>query len=161
MTRILLGLGSNINRIESIQSALAMLKDEFGVIAISPTFESEAVGFDGDNFFNLVVCTETHLSLQEVIDTYRRIEDECGRERTGPKFGPRTLDIDLLTYGDLVCERPLALPRDEILENAYVLWPLAILVPDDIHPVANQTYAQLWQEYQSKQKLWQVQVPWD
>lgn len=161
MTKILLGLGSNIDRESSITMALDKLQDAFVNIQVSPTFESESVGFEGDNFYNLVVSTNTSLTLDEVISTYRNIEDECGRNREGPKFGPRTLDIDLLTYGDLVCHKPLELPRDEILENAYVLWPLALLVPNERHPVNRKTYQHLWEAYDSEQKLWQVNVPWD
>ena len=160
MTKILLGLGSNVNRIESIQQGLELLATAFGEIQISPTFESEAIGFVGDNFYNLVVCAHTDKSLTEVIETYRAIEDKCGRDRTGPKFGPRTLDIDLLTYGDMVCLEPLVLPRGEVLENAFVLWPVALLVPDDIHPRTGKRYQQHWDEYENTQKLWQVDVPW-
>ena len=161
MTDILLGLGSNVDREKSIQHALTALEATFGKIKISPTFESEAVGFNGENFYNLVVKANTDLSLPEVMDVYRQIEDECGRDRSGPKFGPRTLDIDLLTFGDLVCHKPIELPRDEILENAFVLWPLAILAPEKLHPITRTTYATLWDEYENTQKLWQITAPWD
>ena len=161
MTHILLGLGSNISRTETISKALTLLAESFGDISISPTFESEAVGFEGDNFYNLVVAADTNQSLEQVIASYRNIEDVCGRERTGPKFGPRKLDIDLLMYGDLVCQEPIELPRDEILINAYVLWPLALLEPDTIHPVTGLPYSELWLNYDNKQSLWQIDVPWD
>lgn len=161
MTHILLGLGSNISRTETISKALSLLADSYGDIKISPTFESKSVGFDGDNFYNLVVAAETDQTLTDVIATYRHIEDICGRVRTGPKFGPRKLDIDLLTYGDLVCNEPIELPRDEILINAYVLWPLALLVPDTKHPVVGLPYSELWLNYDNKQTLWQIDVPWE
>ena len=161
MTHILLGLGSNISRTETLSKALSLLAEKYGEIKISPTFESEAVGFDGDNFYNLVVAAETDQTLEEVIETYRQIEDVCGRVRTGPKFGPRKLDIDLLMYGDLVCQDPIELPRDEILINAYVLWPLALLEPDTKHPIAGLSYSELWLNYDNKQALWQIDVPWD
>ena len=161
MTHILLGLGSNISRTETLSKALSLLAEKYGEIKISPTFESEAVGFDGDNFYNLVVAAETDQTLEDVIATYRQIEDVCGRVRTGPKFGPRKLDIDLLMYGDLVCQDPIELPRDEILINAYVLWPLALLEPDTKHPIAGLSYSELWLNYDNKQALWQIDVPWD
>ena len=161
MTHILLGLGSNISRTETITKALSLLKEGYGEIDISPTFESEAVGFDGDNFYNLIVGAETDQTLEQVIATYRNIEDICGRVRTGPKFGPRKLDIDLLTYGDVVCQEPIQLPRDEILINAYVLWPLALLEPEKKHPVAGLPYSELWLNYDKKQTLWQIDAPWD
>ncbi len=161
MTRILLGIGSNIDRVDTISQSLTMLAEALGNLRISPTFESKSVGFDGDNFYNLVVAAETDKTLEEVIATYRQIEDACGRVRTGPKFGPRKLDIDLLTFGDLVCQEPIELPRDEILVNAYVLWPLSILEPDTKHPIADLSYSELWLNYNNKQALWQVDVPWD
>lgn len=161
MTDILLGIGSNVDREKSIQHALQQLEHHFGNLKISPTFESEAIGFKGDNFYNLVVQTNTDLSLPEVMAVYRKIEDECGRDRSGPKFGPRTLDIDLLTFGDLVCHSPIELPRDEILENAFVLWPLAMLAPDKLHPITRTPYSALWKEYDNQQTLWQVAMPWD
>ncbi|MBT8449062.1 MAG: 2-amino-4-hydroxy-6-hydroxymethyldihydropteridine diphosphokinase [Gammaproteobacteria bacterium] len=161
MTDIFLGLGSNVDREQSIQHAVNELERHFGRLKISPTFESEAIGFNGDNFYNLVVQANTDLLLPEVMQIYRDIEDQCGRDRTGPKFGPRTLDIDLLVFGELVCHSPLELPRDEILENAFVLWPLSLLAPDKLHPITRTSYAQLWQEYDNQQKLWQISTPWD
>jgi 2-amino-4-hydroxy-6-hydroxymethyldihydropteridine diphosphokinase len=119
------------------------------------------VGFDGNNFYNLVVSATTDLGLAEVRKIYQAIEDTCGRDRSGPKFGPRTLDIDLLTYGDMICDEPLELPRGEILENAFVLWPLALLAPDDIHRRTLKTYRQHWEEYDNNQNLWQIETPWD
>lgn len=161
MPKVLLGLGSNVNREESISKAITLLADTFVNLKISPTFESKSIGFDGDNFYNLVVSVDTHQTLEEVITTYRAIEDACGRDRSGPKFGPRTLDIDILTYDDYICREPVELPRDEIVINAFVLWPLALLEPEMVHPVTGQSYKELWQEYNNEQTLWQVETPWD
>jgi 2-amino-4-hydroxy-6-hydroxymethyldihydropteridine diphosphokinase len=75
------------------------------------------------------------------------------------KFSPRTLDLDLLFFDDLVCEKPAQLPRDEITKNAFVLWPLAEIASDFMHPTVNQTIGQIWQNYdKTKQKLWQVEM---
>lgn len=161
MIKVFLGLGSNINPEQSIATALEALKEAFGELDISPTFESEAVGFDGDNFYNLVVGFQTDKSLTEVVKIYKAIEDASGRNRKDPKFSSRTLDIDPLIYGDLVSEKPVQVPRDEILENAYVLWPLALLAPDDIHPETELKFSEHWQQYDKTQNLWQVSVPWD
>ena len=160
MTKVFLGIGSNIDRDNSIKKALADLQDEFGDLDISPTFESEAVGFSGDNFYNLVVSFSTELSLKDVIKIYKDIEDQSGRDRTVPKFSARILDIDPLLYGDLICEIPVQLPRDEIIENAYVLWPLSIMAPDHIHPESGLSFAEHWQNYDKQQKLWQVETDW-
>ena len=155
-TKVFLGIGSNIDRENAVRNAISLLQKAFGELEISPIFESEAVGFSGDNFYNLVVSFNTTLSLAVVVDIYKGIEDQFGRDRSGPKFSARTLDIDPLLYGDLICEAPVHLPRDEILENAYVLWPLSVIAPDHKHPQTGLSFAAHWQAYDNKQKLWQV-----
>ena len=158
MVKVFLGLGSNIDRENAIVNALTLLQDEFCELDISPVFESEAVGFSGDNFYNLVVSFVTSLSLQEVINIYKKIEDQLGRDRSGPKFSSRTLDIDPLLYGDLVCSKPVQLPRDEILENAYVLWPLSIIAANQLHPETGLSFTEHWEKYDCQQNLWQVDI---
>ncbi|PCJ50292.1 MAG: 2-amino-4-hydroxy-6-hydroxymethyldihydropteridine diphosphokinase [Gammaproteobacteria bacterium] len=160
-TRVYLGIGSNIDRSKAISKALLLLEQVFGKLDISPTFESEAVGFSGDNFYNLVVSFTTHLSLTVMVKTYKKIEDQSGRNRSDPKFSARTLDIDPLIYGDLVCDTPVQLPRDEILKNAYVLWPLAIMAGDEKHPETGLSFSEHWKMYDKNQKLWQVDTDWD
>ena len=161
MTRVFFGIGSNIDKEQTISRALGMMRDVFGEVKLSPTFESEAVGFEGDNFFNLVAEVSTNLSLEEVIKSCKQIEDDCGRDRSGPKFSSRTIDIDVLLYGDTVCDNPIELPRGEILENAYVIWPMALLAPEIVHPTENQSMGQLWNNFSHNQNLWQVEIDYD
>jgi 2-amino-4-hydroxy-6-hydroxymethyldihydropteridine diphosphokinase len=160
-TKVFLGIGSNIDRTRAISSALSLLHKAFGKLDISPTFESEAVGFCGDNFYNLVVSFSTSQSLAEIVKVYKSIEDGSGRNRSDPKFSARTLDIDPLLYGDLICNSPVQLPRDEILKNAYVLWPLSIIAPESIHPETGLSFAEHWKQYTNEQKLWKVATNWD
>jgi 2-amino-4-hydroxy-6-hydroxymethyldihydropteridine diphosphokinase len=157
MAKIFVGLGSNIQPIIHIQEGMAALLENFPDCIFSKQYESEAVGFDGENFINSVAEFSSSLSIEEIIRILGKIEDASGRTRTGPKFSARTLDIDLLLYDDVICEEPVSLPRYEILKNAFVLWPLSELAPAALHPVVNKTYAQLWSEYpKNKQKLWEV-----
>lgn len=145
MTDVSLSLGSNIRRYFHINSALNALEVEFGEIDCSPVYESAAVGFDGSAFLNLIVCVKTELGLSEVITVLKRIEDENGRDRSGPKFGPRTLDIDVVTYGDIAGEVDgIELPRPELFKNAFVSLPLADIWPDRVIPGQKETYAELW-----------------
>ena len=162
MVEVCLGLGSNVTPERHIIAALDALSDSFGNLKISRVFESEAVGFKGNNFYNLVVVINTDLSVNDLVQKLRRIENENGRDRSKPKFSPRTLDIDILTYGDLVGEFDgVCLPRDEILKNAFVLWPLAELMPEHKHPATDQTYAVLWQSYdKTRQQLAPVNFSW-
>jgi 2-amino-4-hydroxy-6-hydroxymethyldihydropteridine diphosphokinase len=154
-----LGLGSNINREKNIAFALQSLWQQFGELQRSAIYESESVGFAGSHFHNLVVKISTSLTLVELSKTLRSIEDAAGRDRSKPKFSPRTLDIDILLYDNCVGDFDgIQLPRDEILKNAFVLLPLSELAPDLLHPVQKKSFAQLWQEFdKSKQKLWRLQ----
>ncbi|MET0117691.1 MAG: 2-amino-4-hydroxy-6-hydroxymethyldihydropteridine diphosphokinase [Sedimenticola sp.] len=158
MPRIWLSLGSNIDREANIRGALKALEAQFGPLVISRVFESEAVGFEGDPFYNLVVGLDSEQPIQEMMARFREIEAGYGRVRGGDKFAPRTLDIDLLTYGGTVLkDGKLELPRDEILKYAFVLQPLAEVAPDEIHPVEGRSFAQLWQAFDDPdQKLWPV-----
>jgi 2-amino-4-hydroxy-6-hydroxymethyldihydropteridine diphosphokinase len=161
MAAVYLSLGSNVEREKHIRSCIATLKNHFGDVLCSPVYESESVGFAGSHFYNLVARIETVLPLSELNNLLKKIEDQHGRNRSGPKFSPRTLDIDILTYGDLTgCVEGIDLPREEISKNAFVLLPMADIAPDVLHPVLLQTYAALWAAYdKSKQKLWQVEFP--
>ncbi|SHF70464.1 2-amino-4-hydroxy-6-hydroxymethyldihydropteridinediphosphokinase [Microbulbifer donghaiensis] len=162
MAQVFLSLGSNIDRAQHIRAGLNALAQQFGGLQVSRVFESVAVGFEGDNFYNLVVGIHTDLPVGQLALRLREIEDANGRLRAGPKFSARTLDIDILTYDDLTGTIDgVKLPRAEILKNAFVLLPLAELAADAVHPVAGKTYRQLWDEYdQASQKLWPVAFDW-
>ena len=156
MAEVFIGIGSSLNRSESVKVGIQSLKNMFGTLSISPLYESEAVGFKGENFYNLVVGFITTLQVKELLSQLKKIEIESGRLENAIKFTPRTLDLDLLLYDDYV-EPQLNIPRAEITKNAFVLKPLAEIAPDRIHPVLNKTYQQLWTEYPKKsQKLWQI-----
>ena len=160
MTRIYISLGSNIERERHIRAGLDALHAEFGELQVSRVFESEAVGFNGRPFYNLVVGADTDLPLSTLCQRLRAMEFAHGREPDAKKFAPRTLDLDLLLYGDLVCEAPLVLPRGEILTNAFVLWPLALLAPQLQHPVDGRSFAELWASAQIDQQLWPAAFQW-
>ena len=162
MAKVFVSIGSNIDRERHIGAALDALVRFFGPLDISSVYESEAVGFDGDNFFNLVAAFETPLPVGELSVLLKKIEDENGRCRQGPKFSGRTLDIDILTY-DQLCGLidGVQLPREEIRYNAFVLQPLAELVPSECHPEDKVPYAEMWGAYdRSLQLLWTVPFAW-
>ncbi|MFK5895032.1 MAG: 2-amino-4-hydroxy-6-hydroxymethyldihydropteridine diphosphokinase, partial [Pseudomonadota bacterium] len=100
--KIYLGIGSNIKREQHIKLAISELKSHFKDLIISPVYESAAVGFSGDNFYNLVVYLESNLSLAEAELIFKNIEDQSGRDRSQAKFSARTLDIDLLLFDDQI-----------------------------------------------------------
>ena len=161
MAEVLLSLGSNQDRERYILAALDALANHFGELELSSVYESESVGFNGSPFFNMVVGVNTDKTVAELTRLLKQIEDDNGRRRHCPKFSSRTLDIDILTYDDLVGEVDgVVLPRDEVDKNAFVLWPLAELKPMAIHPVRGRSFADLWQEYDQDQKLWPVDFFW-
>lgn len=162
MTKIYLSLGSNIKRYQHITAGLDALSVLLTNLEVSTIYESKSVGFEGSNFLNLVVAGNTDLTVADLSEKLKKIEDNNGRKRNGPKFSPRTLDIDILLFGDYVgSDSGVILPRDEILKNAFVLLPLSELAGDAFHPELKKTYAQLWTEFdQSSQSLWPVNFLW-
>lgn len=158
MPQVFVGIGSNIEREKNIRGGVADLRRRFGELSLSSVYESEAVGFDGNNFYNLIATFDSEEGVEAITQALHEIEDAHGRTREGPRFSSRTLDIDLLLYGDLVLQQgKLELPRDEITKNAFVLRPMAELVPELRHPVLEQSYSELWQAFdKQKQPLWPV-----
>ena len=147
MVRIWTSIGSNIEREYHIRLALEKLEQELGNATISPIYECPSEGFDGPDFYNLVAGYQTSMLPDELIKLFNRIESELGRTRTEKKFSSRTIDIDLLTYGDeklTVLKKQL--PRDDILKYSFVLKPLADVAPDEIHADTGRTYLDHWQE---------------
>lgn len=156
MARIYVGIGSNCEREKNIRAALVALKHHFGELNISTVYESMAVGFNGAPFYNLVVGFDTALSVKELSNLFKKIEDDNGRVRKHHHdFSDRTLDIDLLLYDAAVgVIDGIELPRKEITENAFVLWPLSEIAGELRHPVIQKKIAQLWNDYnKNKQEL--------
>lgn len=159
MYSVYLSLGSNIHRYSHIGSALNLLEAKFGVLVCSPVYESQAVGFEGDDFLNMVVGIETSMDVFELSAWIKRVEDQHGRDRSGSKYSARTLDIDILTFGDLVGQfGEIQLPRQEILFNAFVLRPFCDIQPNLIHPETGHSLSKLWTDFNKEsQALWPVE----
>lgn len=159
MAKIYISIGSNIDAEKNIRLAIRALQDHYGKLILSSVYESEAVGFDGDNFLNLVVGLKTEEDVYTVAATLRKIEDENGRDRSGPRFSPRTVDLDLLLYDDLILQEDgLDIPRDEITKNAFVLLPLDEIASQLIHPLSGKTMCDHWLNFdKDSQKLWPIE----
>jgi len=149
MERVFLSVGSNVERDDNIPRGLVALAERFGPLAVSTIYECPAVGFDGDDFYNLVVAFDSNEPVAEVYAAIHAIEDRFGRDRSAAKFSPRTLDIDLLLYGDRILrDGRLILPRPEIDRVAFVLAPLAELASNRLHPVHGEPYTALWARFE-------------
>lgn len=147
MTRVYIGVGSNIEPRKHIRHALRLLAERFGELSISPVYASAAVGFDGADFLNLVVGMDVQADAPMLLQALHCIEEHCGRERK-PHTAARTMDLDILLFDDLRLQTPeLTLPRDDILRYAFVLKPLADIAGAELHPIQNRSYTELWAEF--------------
>lgn len=145
MAQVLLSLGSNLEPERHLRAAIAALRARCGAVRVSPVYRTAAVGFDGPDFLNCAALVETDLGVHALDTWLHALEDAQGRDRSGPRFGSRTLDIDIVFYDDLVLDGPghLRIPRPE-LAHAFVLKPLADLAPAFRDPVTGSTLTELW-----------------
>jgi 2-amino-4-hydroxy-6-hydroxymethyldihydropteridine diphosphokinase len=141
--QVYLDIGSNIDRKRNIRSCLQQLRLEFPDIVFSRAYESDAAGFEGDPFINLSASLQTDKSYQEMSRYLKRLETDHARQRSGIKFSSRTLDVDILFYDDLVLQPDIDLPRAEIIHYPFVLFPLAEIAADYIHPELKISMAEL------------------
>jgi 2-amino-4-hydroxy-6-hydroxymethyldihydropteridine diphosphokinase len=136
--RTVLSLGSNLgDRMDNLQEAIDALFDAPGLtfVALSPVYETAPWGgIEQPDFLNVVVVADTRISPENLLDRVLSIEDSMRRERV-IRWGPRTLDIDIVTFGDIVSKDPdLTLPHPHAHERAFVLVPWADIDPDAVLP---------------------------
>src|SRR5688572_14424986 len=148
MADVYVAAGSNVEPEKNLARALEELEEKFGALAISPAYRNPAVGFAGEDFINLVVGLRTADSPAQVKSKLERIEERCGRPPNAPKWAPRTMDLDILMYDQLVSDEPgLILPRPDLLRRAFMLKPLADLAPGLLHPTQQRTIGELWAQF--------------
>ena len=123
-------------------------------ILISPVYETEAMGFNGPNFYNLVLSFETEENVYDLKNGLNQIENNHGRHFNETKFSSRTLDIDILYYDDLILsDDKVQIPRKEICEYDFVLKPLVDLAPDFIHPIRNISHQEILNNIKIKKQI--------
>jgi 2-amino-4-hydroxy-6-hydroxymethyldihydropteridine diphosphokinase len=145
MSKAYLSLGSNHDPEQHLRAAIAALRKHFGEIVLSPIYRTRAVGFDGGDFLNAAAIIDTTLDPFALNEWLHALEDTHGRDRNGPRWSDRTLDIDIVLFDDLMLEGAgnLCIPRPE-LKHAFVLKPLADIAPDVIVPGSGETLGQRW-----------------
>jgi 2-amino-4-hydroxy-6-hydroxymethyldihydropteridine diphosphokinase len=147
MPQVFVGIGSNIDKEHNVRRGVRELAARYSPLTLSPVYQSRAIGFEGEDFLNLVAAFDTGDSLREIRAALDAIEQACGRIRNGVRFSARTLDLDVLLYGDLLeLGAPQPLPAPEIADYPCVLRPLADLAPDRRHPQTGRTFSEMWQD---------------
>lgn len=150
--RYYLSLGSNLNRHAHLTCAIRFLKASFGAVSCSPVYQSPAYGFEGPDFYNMVVAFDSAFEPMALKTWLRQLEYACGRSRQQTRFSSRTLDMDILLADGLVLKhKSLRLPRPELTQRAYVLKPLFDLAPERMHPETKQRIAEIWQQLDAKE----------
>lgn len=148
--KVFLGIGTNLNRDNSIRFALLRLKELLGAVDISSVYESRAVREAEPDYYNMVIRAQCSLSFEELYEHIQTIEMEAGVEMmfyNGTNFGSKPrLDIDVLTYGDTVATRPCKVPRHDIQDYPFVLCPLTEIEPEFMHPLLKIKVSEIWEE---------------
>ncbi len=158
MAQVYVSIGSNLEREANICACVRQLKQDFNEWQCSPVYETPALGFTGQAFYNLVASFQTKLSIAALERYLKQLEAKQGRVRTTEKFSDRSLDIDLLLYDAVILHPTRNLPHSDILQYDFVLIPLAQLAADALHPQQQQTYSQLAQQYFAASELKQVHL---
>ena len=143
--RVFVAAGSNVEPEKNLVQACALIRHTWPDAQFSRAYRNVAVGFDGPDFINLVTGFSAARPLEYVIEKLRGIETHCGRPRYAPKWASRTMDLDVLLFGDRVEKTAdYTLPRPDLLKRPYMLGPLAELAPEVMHPVVHRTVGDLW-----------------
>ncbi len=158
MIQTYISIGSNIQRRYHILAALEALRRLDENLICSQIFEAEPVGFSGPNFYNAVVKLQLKKmwSLDALQEHLKQIERDYGRLPMAKKNEDRTLDLDILLFGDVINVNSPCVPRNDIFKFAFVLLPLLELCPDLIVPNDGRSVTQIWQDSQFTQNLWPV-----
>ncbi len=161
MPRVYVGVGSNIERVTNIRAGLKVLAVHFSPLTLSTVYESEPLGFRGDDFYNLVVGFDSDLSAQDLNHIFKSIEAASGRKRDEPGFVAHTLDLDLLLYGELVQhDNNINVPRADVAEFPFVLCPLAEIAGDLKHPETGLCIQTMWNDFdKTKHPITAVSLP--
>jgi 2-amino-4-hydroxy-6-hydroxymethyldihydropteridine diphosphokinase len=162
VTQVLVAAGSNVEPRANLRRALDALARHYPGLRCSTAYRNRAVGFAGEDFVNLVVGFDTDDDVHRVIEHLHEAEALCGRARNAPKWAPRSMDLDILLYGDRVCDEPgLVLPRPDLVRRAYMLGPAAEIAPATVHPTLGSTLAELWRGFeQGEHPLVPVELGW-
>lgn len=162
MSKVFVGVGSNINKTRNFRSCLNALQQLFRDIHKSSVYQSAAIGFCGDDFYNMVVSFESTLTPEYLSRVFFEIEKKHGRKRGKDQFVSRELDLDLLLYDDLVINKNgVCLPHKDLDQYAFALKPLQEIAGDLIHPRTGECFNELWQNFELKIPIKHIPFVWN
>lgn len=159
MTIAYVGIGSNIEKHLHIERAIKAMIEIDSAARISTIYESPAFGFNGHSFFNLVVELTTPLSLTSFAHSLRELEFQLGRKPEAQKKQNRTIDLDIILFGERVCDEEIKVPRQDIYHYPFVIQPLYELNPDLIIPGDGRSIKAIWEKSQRLESLSAIE-PW-
>ncbi|HDY7774920.1 TPA: 2-amino-4-hydroxy-6-hydroxymethyldihydropteridine diphosphokinase [Vibrio vulnificus] len=145
MNTVYIGVGSNIEREKHARAAWQELTLLGEALQASPIYECAAAGFDSHAFFNFVIRLNTSMTLEELASQLRQIELRWGREENAAKYQDRTLDLDIVLFGECISSQKPELPRSDIFKYPFVIQPLYDLQPDLVIPGDGRTVEEIWQ----------------
>lgn len=153
------GIGSNIDKQRHVERAIKALRALDPALQLSTIYESPALGFNGESFFNLIVEMKTSLTLKAFSAQLREIEYSLGRSENAQKMQDRTIDLDIILFGDLVSDGAPKVPREDIYKYPFVIQPLYELCPELVIPDDGRSIRQIWQQAEQLVLLTKVE-PW-
>jgi 2-amino-4-hydroxy-6-hydroxymethyldihydropteridine diphosphokinase len=151
-------IGSNVDKYLHTELAIKALIELDLTARFSTIYESAAFGFHGDSFFNLIAEVKTTETLDAFARTLRDIEFRLGRTLNAKKKQDRTVDLDIILFGDCISEEVVKVPRQDIYDYPFVIQPLYELCPDLVIPGDGRTVGQIWQRFNSFVGLTKVEL---
>ena len=150
MTDVYVAAGSNVDPVNHLRMAVDALRQAYPSLRVSPAYRNKAVGFTGDDFINLVAGFSTNDPVARVREQLQAIETLCGRPPLAPKWAARSMDLDILLFGQLISTEPgFVIPRPDLLRRPYMLKPMADIAPDVVHPQLQKSMRELWESFDS------------
>ena len=158
MTRVYIAIGSNLasplEQVNAAVTALAAIPDS-RMVAVSSFYRTPPLGpQDQPDYLNAAVALDTHLQAEALLDHTQRIELQQGRQRKAERWGPRTLDLDIMLFGDAVINSErLTVPHYDMKSRGFMLWPLFEIAPKLLHPLEKVNVARLLSRLQGGERI--------
>ncbi|MEC9376288.1 MAG: 2-amino-4-hydroxy-6-hydroxymethyldihydropteridine diphosphokinase [Pseudomonadota bacterium] len=157
MIEAYLSAGSNITPEKNLKLACMQLAKHYGDLELSPVYRNPAEGFLGDEFLNMVIGFKTDESPEQIIERIELIHKQARRQRTKDKFSSRTLDLDLLLYGNEIRRNP-KIPHQDIENYGFVAKPLSQIAPKYKHPITGKTMLEIWEGFEVACSMQEISI---